>query len=91
MASCFEEQKLWLLFEYIDQGSLFNFLHITKKSMSLKEIVNTSSEIAKGMAFVHEMNIIHLDLKSKNILLGKGGVKVKKLVYKYYSLIYNIG
>ena len=79
MASCIEDNNLWLVFEYMDQGSLYNSLHVEKKSMSFREIVTTSYQIAEGMAFVHEMNIIHLDLKSKNILIGKGGIKVKEL------------
>jgi serine/threonine protein kinase len=77
MAACIEDNNLWLVFEYVDGGSLFNSLYIQKKVMSLKNIVTTSLQIAEGMAFVHKMNIIHLDLKSKNILLGKAGIKVK--------------
>jgi serine/threonine protein kinase len=78
MAACIEENNLWLVFEYMDQGSLYNLIHIQKKSMSLRELIITSNQIAEGMAFVHHSDIIHLDLKSKNILLGTGGIKVKK-------------
>jgi serine/threonine protein kinase len=77
MAACVEDNNLWLVLEYADEGSLHDYLHVRKKLMSLKDLVKTSIQIAEGMVFVHEMNIIHLDLKSKNILLGKGGIKVQ--------------
>jgi serine/threonine protein kinase len=78
MAACIEDKNLWLVFEYVDGGSLFNSIYIEKKAMSLKNILTISLQIAEGMAFVHQMNVIHLDLKSKNILLGKYGIKVRE-------------
>jgi len=74
MTKCIEENTLWLIFELMDKGSLYDLLHVQKKSMSLKEIIMTSQQITEGMVFVHNMGIIHLDLKSKNILLGKNGI-----------------
>jgi len=51
-------------------------MEIKKKSLSILQKIQIILEILKGIDFLHSKNIIHLDLKSENILLDEN-LKVK--------------
>jgi serine/threonine protein kinase len=62
-----------LILEYMEQGSLFNFLHngssAARRVLSLKEKLRIAVDICAGMRFLHDSGIAHRDLKSANVLL----------------------
>ncbi|CAM0870581.1 unnamed protein product [Alopecurus aequalis] len=65
-----------LVYEYIDNGSLDNFLSDTTQGHTLtwEQRYNIILGIAKGILYLHEdssMRIIHRDLKPNNILLDE--------------------
>ncbi|EMS66361.1 Cysteine-rich receptor-like protein kinase 29 [Triticum urartu] len=65
-----------LVYEYIKNGSLDNFLSNTRDGHTLawEQQYNIILGIAKGMLYLHEdssMRIIHRDLKPNNILLDE--------------------
>ncbi|KAM0930492.1 hypothetical protein ACQ4PT_000938 [Festuca glaucescens] len=64
------DQRNWLLcFEYLHNGTLDK--HITDASCGLewKERYQIINGICEGLLFLHEMRILHLDLKPANILI----------------------
>ncbi|EDW23738.1 GL23779 [Drosophila persimilis] len=75
------ERTVHLLIEYVDGGSLHNFLHAEwKPSYTLAHAINWGLQIAKGVAYLHAMKpkaVIHRDIKALNSLLGQRGLHLK--------------
>jgi serine/threonine protein kinase len=67
------QQQLWLVTEYIEQGSLSDFLK--RSTISWENIFHMAQGMAHGMAYLHaeiprvKPSIAHRDIKSKNILV----------------------
>lgn len=62
--------KLYFCTEFATHGSLYDFVHGNSETVYGAETVfRWSIEIAHGMDFLAEKNILHRDLKSPNILL----------------------
>lgn len=64
------EGALFIITEYVDNGNLRKFLKDPKISMPWAMRVNLAHDIACAMAYLHSRNVIHRDLKSKNLLVG---------------------
>jgi hypothetical protein len=58
--------------EWMGGGTLFDELHKTKR-LNQTQLTIAAFDIARGMQFLHSMNIIHRDLKSLNVLFDAGG------------------
>ena len=59
----------FLVLELVDRGTLTNYLQ-SEPYISWDLKVNFAWDAAKGMAHVHSLNRVHLDLKSMNLLLS---------------------
>lgn len=57
----------FLITPYYKDGDLLHFLPKCGRRMKYKLL----SDIAKGMIILHGLNILHCDLKAKNILIGR--------------------
>ncbi|NXM22253.1 PAK3 kinase, partial [Ploceus nigricollis] len=67
-------EAVWLVLEYLDGGSLAKM--VSKKRMAVGHIAAVSTlcrECLQGLAFLHANQVIHRDIKSDNILLGRDG------------------
>jgi len=76
MGAVTTSKPLCLITEYCDGGTLFDLLHGRNRPpfpLSWSQKMKLCLDIAKGCAYLHTSNpiIIHRDLKSLNILLGK--------------------
>lgn len=65
---CYYQKSPCIVMEYMEQGSLFNFLRV-EQPQSWNIRLEISRDISKGVAYLHSTNIIHRDLKSLNVLL----------------------
>ncbi|XP_034099776.2 mitogen-activated protein kinase kinase kinase 7-like [Drosophila albomicans] len=61
------DRRTCLLSEYADCGNLYNALHLGDSSY--KNALAWMLQLAKGVEFMHQQNIIHSDLKPRKLLL----------------------
>ena len=59
-------QPLCIIMEYVKEGSLKRLL---KKSLDYSFKLKIALDIAKGLAFLHNNNIAHRDIKPDNVLV----------------------
>ena len=69
---CFEGSRKLLVYEYMSNGSLADFLFKAKMRPIWKERVRIARDVARGILYLHdecEVNIIHCNIKPQNILM----------------------
>jgi len=72
--SFFQDQKeglFYLVTELIPHGDLRRFLDDQPKPLPLRQGLEIGLGIAKGLAAIHEQNIVHGDLKPANVLMDR--------------------
>ena len=64
------EEKLFIVTEFIDGGDLSGVIY-KRPGQKLNELVKLKimRDVARGVSFLHENNIIHRDLKTDNCLI----------------------
>ena len=63
-------QEPMLVMEYMENGSLYEAMrNETLNLNSQEDILIIAQDIAHGMRFLHSADVIHGDLKSKNVLI----------------------
>ena len=65
------KDSMWIVMEYCDLGDLNNFFEKYQQKLDNKSRFNIMAQIAKGVAFLHDKNIVHRDIKPGNILLKR--------------------
>ncbi|XP_039914431.1 serine/threonine-protein kinase PAK 3-like [Hirundo rustica] len=65
------EDKLWIIMEYMDGGSLSSV--VKEVQMTEGEMAAICQECLQALNFLHSNLVIHRDVKSENILLGMDG------------------
>ena len=69
-----QSQKLAVITELAQKGSLFDYLHKnpkTKNNLSLEFKNKITKQLICTMAYIHSRGYVHRDLKTQNILLDK--------------------
>jgi len=64
-----KNDDIYIVTEYVAGGNLRQFLKDKKVDLPWELRIQIAIDIASGMAFLHSKNVIHRDLKSKNILV----------------------
>jgi WD40 repeat protein/predicted Ser/Thr protein kinase len=65
--------KMRIVMEYVPGGSLQNVLNQQTQAFPVIKQCRYALDIAYGLAFIHECNVLHLDLKPDNILVTEDG------------------
>mmetsp|Transcript_37103 Transcript_37103/g.72883 ORF Transcript_37103/g.72883 Transcript_37103/m.72883 type:complete len:793 (+) Transcript_37103:39-2417(+) len=70
------DEKLWLVTEFLDQGSLFNILHDKKINLDWHKRIAMARNVAQALNNLHcaKPPILHKTLNSINVLVGKDDV-----------------
>jgi len=69
MGMCSKPPNMVILFENVELGSLFNYLHQTQKPLEMPERLRIARDVAKAFEFIGDSGIVHRDMKSLNILI----------------------
>ncbi len=67
-----DDQGLYLVMELVNAPSLAD----VKGRMTRDRILDVGSQIARALAAVHRVGVVHRDVKPGNILLAEGGAKL---------------
>ncbi|CAH2075220.1 unnamed protein product, partial [Iphiclides podalirius] len=75
----YQERNIMICMEYATRGNLAEYMYERcPKLIKQAEILFYFSQVLLGVHYIHQLNIIHRDLKAENILLtGKHGTIVK--------------
>ncbi|KAL6070956.1 Serine/threonine-protein kinase HT1 [Balamuthia mandrillaris] len=65
-----EPPHLYLVTELVENGSLWDILHKEEFELTWELRLQMALEIASGMKYLHDKNVLHRDLKSENLLVG---------------------
>jgi serine/threonine protein kinase len=76
LGCCLEVEVPMLVYEFVPNGTLFDLIHGTKRTMHIpfSSLLRIANEAAEGLAFLHSYAnppIRHGDVKSSNILLDE--------------------
>ena len=85
-----EDNSLYIITEYMDNGNLFDLLfwHIKKKEKLTEEkLLNIFLQCSKALVYIHEIGLIHQDIKLANFVLDTNE-QIKLIDFKT-STIYN--
>jgi serine/threonine protein kinase len=72
--SYIKNNKIWIVLEFCEGGSLLDIMRITNIFYTEKEIASLLKMVLKGLQFLHTQKKIHRDIKAGNILLTDEGV-----------------
>ena len=77
---CTREEPIYIVTEHmkLKYGNLLDYLcHEGRLTLTCFELIDMSIQVAEGMVYLEERNIIHRDLGARNILFGENfGCKV---------------
>ncbi|KAL0016292.1 hypothetical protein SO802_003361 [Lithocarpus litseifolius] len=71
---CYDGNNQLLVYEYMSNGSLAKFLFKSERKLSWEEKTRTALNVARRILYLHEeceTQIIHCDIKPKNILMDE--------------------
>ncbi|MHB8581142.1 MAG: protein kinase domain-containing protein [Ignavibacteriaceae bacterium] len=70
-----EDSSLFLVMEYVDGETLKSYIpKITKGTgIPVPQAIDWIEQIANGLRIAHNMNIVHRDIKTENIMITKDG------------------
>ena len=67
-------EPLALVTEFMERGSLYDIIHNDALDLSYGLRIKLAQDVARGMAFLHDGNMLHRDMKSLNVLIDENWV-----------------
>lgn len=72
-----EPGTAFVAMEYVDGVSLWNYLSYKRTILDADQVIPLGSAIARGLDAAHRSDLLHHDVKTSNVLLGRdGSIKV---------------
>ena len=71
MGTTLDGNNYYMITEYLPKGSLYDYLHNKKKTLTEKQKIKIAFQIAIAIQYIHSRKILHCDLKSSNVLLDE--------------------
>lgn len=68
------DEQIWILMDYCGVGSVSDLIKSQFEPLEEAEITYIVTETLKGLAYLHALHILHLDVKPANILLTQDGL-----------------
>ena len=71
-----EDDIIYMIMEFMDNGDLFNFLSANvklEKNIKEEKLWNIFEQCLKGLLYIHSKGLIHRDIKPANILMNSEG------------------
>lgn len=73
LGSCIDARHIYMILEFMAGGSLYALLFPghgrMKKKLTLLQRVTMGEQVASGLVYLHDLNVVHRDLKTMNIIL----------------------
>lgn len=76
MGACIDFPRLAIVTTLCRGETLYDQIHIHKTRFNLNRIIHIAQQICLGMGYLHSRNIVHKDLKTKNIFFDNGTVTI---------------
>eukprot|EP00026_Physarum_polycephalum_P011583 Phypoly_transcript_11818.p1 GENE.Phypoly_transcript_11818~~Phypoly_transcript_11818.p1 ORF type:complete len:376 (+),score=64.81 Phypoly_transcript_11818:141-1130(+) len=70
LGMCMEAPHIALVTEFMEKGDLSKVLANSGSSLSWPTRRNMAKDMANGLAYLHQKNILHRDIKSSNLLVA---------------------
>jgi Protein kinase domain len=67
------DTSVWILTEYCAYGSIKDVMDVSKQNLLDQQIAYVVLGTLKGLSFLHAKKLVHLDIKSANIMLTEQG------------------
>lgn len=72
LGCCNRPPHVLMLVEYMSGGSLYALLFgATRRSLAFSAKARMAHQISEGLVYLHELSVVHRDLKTMNIVLDK--------------------
>ena len=71
-ALCSKEEPVFIITELMKHGSLLEYLCGEGKSLKHPQLIDIAAQVATGMAYLEKQDVIHCNLKARNIQVGEG-------------------
>ncbi|XP_078661523.1 tyrosine-protein kinase fyna-like [Branchiostoma floridae x Branchiostoma belcheri] len=69
---CTKEDPIYIITEFVCNSSLEHYLrHGEGPRLSLVDLIDMGAQVAAGMEYLEDNNVIHRDLRSANVLVGE--------------------
>ncbi|CAG8514837.1 16851_t:CDS:2, partial [Cetraspora pellucida] len=82
-------KEIMLVLEYADSGTLCQYLEQNSSSISWKEKLRLAKQLTSAVKFLHENNIIHMNLHSENIFVHKDDIKLNEFGTSRYQIYFS--
>ncbi|KAI6218060.1 Tyrosine-protein kinase [Aphelenchoides besseyi] len=69
-AVCTDREPLWIITEYMKNGSLLHYLRNQNNNLSVQVLVDICAQVANGMMYLETRKLVHRDLAARNVLVG---------------------